>query len=114
MFHTKAGVLDRIGQSFSLFMQAPIALVLPLAVFNIVMTLALPAIIFAFFPLTNIDTQNISVLISLVISLALVYVIIYITLLIPISSSIIKSTFDIIRQKPVNIQSNIAYGFSKL
>lgn len=114
MFQAKQSVLDRIEQSFWIFMKAPFQLVLPLALFNIIMLQILPAIAIYIFPMQNAQMQNISLLISMGVTLAIIYAIIYLTVMIPVSVSIIKSTIDIIKNKKVDYQENIKYSFHRL
>jgi hypothetical protein len=44
MFEVKNGVLDRIEQTFSIFIKNPLTLIAPLALFQILMIVLLPQI----------------------------------------------------------------------
>lgn len=115
MLSAKSWVLDRIEQSFSVFIKHPIALVIPLSIFQIIMIELIPALSVSIIFWGNlIDTMSINSLFYIAISLALIYALFYVVLLIPVTLGIIKWASDILHGKTVYLKEVLFYGFSKI
>jgi len=114
-FIPKIWVLDRIEQSFQIFIKHPFALVIPLAIFHIVMIEILP-VIWTNVLLSNnhIDTTSITSLVYLVIGISVIYALFFLILIIPITIWIIKWVSDIIHWKHIHMQEMMIYGVTQI
>jgi len=115
MFQAKQWVLDRIEQSFWIFIQQPLPLIGVLALFQIVMIELIPAVWMSMILWWNfINTSSISSIIYITLSIAVIYALFYVILLIPISIGIMKWISNIILGKHIQTQDTIWYWFQRL
>lgn len=115
MLEAKQWVLDRIEQSFWVFIQNPLGLVMPLVLFQIVMIVLLPQIgMSVIFGWNFMQTSNVSTVLYMTMSIALIYATFYVILIIPVTISVIKWASDLIHWKNISAQTMIEYGFRKL
>jgi hypothetical protein len=115
MFQAKPWVLDRIEQSFWVFIKNPLALVAPLALFQIIMIALLPQIGISMILWGNfIETSSISSVLYITMSLAIIYAMLYVILIIPITIWVMKWAADLINGKDIIMQDMIRYGFYKI
>lgn len=115
MFQAKASVLDRIEQSFWVFIKNPIALVAPLALFQIIMIVLLPQLGMSMILWWNfMETSSISSVLYMTMSLAIIYALFFVILIIPITIWVMKWAADLINGKEIMMQDMVGYGFQKI
>lgn len=115
MFQAKEWVLDRIEQTFSILIQNPIALISPIAIFQIIMIVILPQIGMGLILWWNfMETSSVSSLLYITMSLAITYGLFYVILIIPVTLWVMKWASDLIEWKDITVQDMLGYGFQKL
>ncbi|MDD2871466.1 MAG: hypothetical protein PHS49_05740 [Candidatus Gracilibacteria bacterium] len=119
----KISVLDRIGQSFTLYKNHFIDFFLPIFLYNIIsfLVFGVAFMAFVFGNIGSIDLQNMDYfsflnnpkIVSLI-AIGMVIFIVYLLLYIPVLLGLIKSIKQAYDEQEVTPKANILYGFTNL
>jgi len=97
MITAKEKVLDRIEQTFSVFIKNPIALITPLLVVNFIMISVAPLFLAHYFlSMSFINMNDIIQSLYILFIVAIIYGIVYMILVIPATLATMKAISDII------------------
>jgi len=115
MLEAKEWVLDRIEQSFMIFIKNPIALVLPLAIFQIIFIGIIPTFwMNIIFQSNFLNSLSMTSQLYSIISLWVIYIFLYLMLIIPLTLGTMKWVVDVINWKEIQSGEIIRSGFLKI
>lgn len=107
-------VLDRIEQTFTLFLKNPLVYILPLALLNIFALVIIPDVFMALFWDIILAQNRASTAIIIIIMIWGIYAIAYLTLIIPTTLLIIKNAVDASQKQEIDVRKNISYSFENI